>query len=79
MSLKRARRSLLEEHHVGGASNDPLTVVLCLNCHREQTTRQPGTRIELEDDPERTFLEKLIAVLRGLAQFFDALARSLMS
>jgi hypothetical protein len=77
--LRRARRSLLEQHHLGGEANDAsLTVVLCLNCHRLQTARQPTIGIELEEDPQRTDIERLVSVLRGLALFFEGLAQALM-
>jgi hypothetical protein len=72
------QRSTLELHHLAGAENDAtMTVVLCLNCHRLQSARQPGAGIELEQDPDRTMLDRLVYVLRGLALFFDELARAL--
>lgn len=78
--LRRVQRSTLELHHLGGAENDgKLTVLLCLNCHRLQSARQPGTGVELQSDPKRTTLERVVYVLRGLALFFDELARALAS
>src|SRR5205085_3674923 len=78
VALRKARRSVLEVHHLGGEANDPdLTVVLCLNHHRIQTSDQPGAGVDLSRDPERTLPEKVISVLRGLALLFYALARSL--
>ena len=77
-ALRRVQRSTLELHHLAGAENDAtMTVVLCLNCHRLQSARQPGAGIELEQDPDRTMLDRLVYVLRGLALFFDELARAL--
>jgi hypothetical protein len=78
--LRRARRSLLEQHHLGGEANDAkLTVFLCLNHHRIQTARQATTGIELDREPDRTHVERLVSVLRGLALFFDSLAAALMA
>jgi hypothetical protein len=75
-ALKRARRSLLEQHHLAGKVNDDqLTVVLCLNHHREQTARQRGMGVELEEAPA-TDVERLVSMLRGLALFLEALAGS---
>lgn len=76
--LLRARRSLLERHHVGGEANDPrLTVLLCRNCHALLTEGMRDEAIALDRDTSRTVLERLEAVLRGLALFFALLASSL--
>ncbi len=78
--LRESRRSILEEHHLAGEANDAsLTVTLCLNCHREQSSRQRGMGIELERDDGRTEVERLASFLRGLALFFAALASSLVA
>ena len=75
----RDPRALLERHHPGGESNDPdLTVVVCRNCHALNTEGQLVLDVELEHDPSRSMPEQLIAVLRGLAVFFDLLARQLL-
>jgi hypothetical protein len=77
--LRSAPRSILERHHLGGEANDAmLTVILCLNCHRLQTARQPTMGVELKESAARTDVERVISVLRGLALFFESLARALM-
>jgi hypothetical protein len=77
--LKRAARSLLEEHHLAGRVNDAdMTVILCLNCHRRLTSQQRSLGVELDRGRQRVDIEKAISVLCGLAQFFDMLARWLM-
>jgi hypothetical protein len=71
--------SVLEVHHVGGRANDPdMTVVLCLNCHRRMSARMPLYGVDLGPDPNRSSAERLVGVLRGLAVFFEQLARALM-
>jgi hypothetical protein len=72
--LREAKRSLLEQHHLAGRENDgKLTVVLCLYCHRLQTVRQQTVGIALDPDADRTAVERVIALLRGLALFFQSL------
>lgn len=79
-ALEMVRASLLQSHHVGAKANDPdLEVPLCLNCHAIEQQRQPGMGIERGRDPTRSMPEKLVSVLRGLALFFELLARRLMS
>ena len=71
--------SVLELHHVGGRANDPdMTVVLCLNCHRRMSDRMPLYGVDLGPDPNRSTAERLVRVLRGLAVFFEHLARGLI-
>jgi hypothetical protein len=78
--LRRTNRTLLEQHHLAGEANDAkLTVSLCLNCHRIQTALQPTMGIELQEDPRRTDIERLVSVLRGLALFFETVASALMA
>jgi hypothetical protein len=76
--LLRARRSLLEQHHIGGDANDSgLTVVVCRNHHAVLTEAGRVSGIALDRRAERSSLERLEAVLRGLADFFELLARTL--
>src|ERR1700738_2236959 len=68
-ALTRGKRSLLENHHVGGDANDSeMTVVLCLNHHRIATERQRQCGVDLCHRQKDT-LESLINVLKGLASF----------
>jgi hypothetical protein len=68
------KRSLLEEHHVGGRANDDEVVaVLCRNCHANATALQldvgaipPGTRASCLDAME--------LALRSLGTFFELVA-----
>lgn len=74
----RPAGSLLEVHHLAGRRNDPdLTVVLCLNCHRRMSARMPTYGIDLEHG-DRSTSDRVEALLRGLAVFFEVLARSLI-
>lgn len=76
--LRRVRRSLLEQHHLGGEANDPeLTVVVCRNHHAVLTEAGRGSGIVLDRRAERSSPERLEAVLLGLADFFELLARTL--
>jgi hypothetical protein len=76
--LLRVRRSLLEQHHLGGEANDPeLTVIVCRNHHAVVTEAGRVSGIELGRGAERSSLERLEAVLRGLADFFEMLGRAL--
>jgi hypothetical protein len=77
-ALLRVRRSLLDPHHLGGQVNDPeLTVVVCRNHHALLTEAARVSGIELDHRAERGSLERLQAVLRGLADFFELLAQAL--
>ena len=68
--LRRAGRSLLEAHHPGGVANDALlTVILCRNCHAQLTEAGRDSGVELGHSDDRHPLERLEAVLRGLADF----------
>lgn len=72
--------SVLEVHHIAGAANDPqLTVVLCLNCHQRMSARMPAYGVELDRSQKRSTAEKVVSLLRGLAVFFELLAKSLMA
>lgn len=74
------RRPLLEKHHPPGRANDAqLTVWLCLNCHTAESLLQRGVGIDLAEDPDRTMPERLVSVLRGIAQFLERLALTLCS
>lgn len=79
VALRRVRRrSLLERHHVAGEANDTeLVVILCRTHHSILTSDQPGVGVALAHDPKRTLPEKVISVLRGLAQLFYLAARTL--
>lgn len=67
----------LEVHEPGGRANDPETrVVLCQLCHRLQSARQPELGVDLAHDPDRSWLERLVSWLRGLAGMFESLAES---
>jgi len=68
----------LERHHIGGKANDgSLLVIVCRNCHAKLSEGQRDSGVALHSDPERTSLERLESVLRGLADFFALLVESL--
>jgi hypothetical protein len=72
------RRSLLEQHHPAGAASDvALTVTVCRNCHAELSESQRDHGVDLEHRRDRTVLEDIEALLRGLALFFSKLAERL--
>ena len=76
--LRRASRRLVEFHHLGGEANDPdLGVFLCLTHHGWCTIRMEDAGIPLSRGERRNLLERLEAVLRGLAIFFELAARML--
>jgi Zn ribbon nucleic-acid-binding protein len=65
-------------HHVAGRSNDDsLESPLCLNCHAKVHEALRDAGVSLETRPRRTLPERIEAVLRALATFFELLARSL--
>src|SRR5262245_24140197 len=77
-ALRRAPRSLFEEHHVVGKANArDLTVVVCLNCHRKATEGLEASGVSM-DEP-RDLLERLVMIFRGLAEFLRMLADSLVT
>jgi hypothetical protein len=77
-ALMRVNRSLLEGHHVAGRVNDDaLVAIVCHNCHAVLSEAQRDSGVELHDDTGRVSLERLEAVLRGLADFFEQLVRNM--
>ena len=76
--LRRASQRLVEFHHLAGEANDPdLGVFLCLTHHRWCTIRMEDAGIPLRHGERRCLLERLEAVLRGLAIFFELTAQVL--
>jgi hypothetical protein len=66
---------LFELHHPAVRQHDgQLVVVVCIRCHRDLTVRQQNDGVPMRRQP--TFLERLIAILEGLASFFRDLAES---
>jgi hypothetical protein len=64
-------------HHVAGAANDPdLEGPVCLNCHAVNHEEMRRLGVPLSRTPPRSLLEKIEALLRGLAAFFRLLAES---
>lgn len=77
-SLTKTSRSLLERHHLAGRVNDrDLVVVVCLNCHARLSEAQRDDSIDLRASESRTSLERLQALLGGLADFSFELGRAL--
>jgi hypothetical protein len=64
----------LEQHHVAGRTNTPLTVPLCIRCHRRASERQGGwdPRWVLETNPE-PLKESLL--VRGLSDLCEERGR----
>ena len=64
-------------HHSAGRNNDEtLEGPLCLNCHAKAHDALKDAGVPLLADPERTLPERIHAVLRALATFFELLANS---
>jgi hypothetical protein len=78
VALQKVPASLLERHHLAGTANDgELVVVVCRNCHALLSEAQRDSEVELRHAAPRSSLERLEAVLRGLADFFALLAARL--
>jgi hypothetical protein len=76
--LLPVERTLLEAHHVLGEGIAPdLVVVLCKNCHAEQTQRQLDAGVEFSRE-RRTVLETAASVLIALGVFLLSLGRWLL-
>src|SRR5258708_6175040 len=75
-ALRRASRELVEFHHLGGESNDPdLGLFLCLTHHTVCTELMRDLGVPLSRGSQRSLLERLVAVLDGLAVFFEMAGR----
>jgi hypothetical protein len=73
--LRRASRQLVEYHHLAGGLNDPdLGVFLCLTHHAWCTQVMLDNGIPIDRVRGRSLPERLEAVLRGLAIFFELAA-----
>jgi hypothetical protein len=78
-ALKKAGRRLIEFHHLAGEANDPeLGVFLCLTHHRILTEQMRDAGVQLDDDPERVFLERLREVLVGIGLALVAIGEALL-
>lgn len=67
---------VLEEHHPLGRAHVPaITVTLCLNCHATASDAQVRAGVPLS--PQKSLVETVIAVMRGLAILFEELASTL--
>jgi hypothetical protein len=76
VELRRVGRSLLEAHHVGGSANDlRLTSVVCRNCHAVLTEASRVSGVALGHCDGRHLLERLVAVMRGQADFDERRAQ----
>jgi hypothetical protein len=65
-------------HHPAGRNNDEaLEGPLCLKCHAKAHEALRDAGVSLRVDPKRTLLERIQAILRALATFFELLASSL--
>jgi hypothetical protein len=73
--LTKTKRELVEQHHLMGRHEGPW-VYLCRNHHAELTDvqRDHDPRLLRADRDDKT---RLAAFLRGLADFFELLARAL--
>ena len=73
--LKRASRGLIEFHHLAGEASDPdLGAFLCLT-HHAWCTEAMLVGIRIDRAERRSLLERLEAVLRGEAVFFQLAAK----
>ena len=68
----------LEEHHVAGRVNFPaLTSWLCRNCHALETERLRDLGVPLDRKSRPHFLQRIYALLRGMATAFEQWANQL--
>lgn len=68
----------VQGHHVANRVNDPgLTVVLCANCHRTQTETLAAAGVPTRYAEPPTPLERLSAVLAGIAAFLLSVGATL--
>jgi hypothetical protein len=75
-ALTPVTKGWLERHHVGGKANDAtLTATLCLNCHRKVTEGLEVAGVSMGEP--RDIPERLVMILRALAEFFCLLANAL--
>ena len=76
--LRRASRRLIEFHHLAGEANDPdFGVFLCLTHHAWCTEAMRDVGVPLARAESRSFPERLVTVLQGLAIFFQLAAKLL--
>lgn len=65
-------------HHVAGRNNDKeLEGPFCQNCNAKAHEALRDAGVSIQADPKRTVLERIQAILRALATFFELLAQSL--
>lgn len=68
----------VQGHHVANRVNDPrLTVVLCANCHRTQTESLSTEGVPTRYTEPPSPLERLAAVLTGIAAFLLSVGATL--
>jgi len=77
LDLLREGSIVGDEHLVGRHNDFDLTARLCRNCQAVYTERQRDFGLNLSKDPDRDPLDKLEALLRGLAATFLHLVESL--
>jgi len=66
-------RDPIEFHHLAGVANDlQLEAPVCANCHLSLGEDMRRLGVDLRHEP-KPLLERLLAVLRGLATFFRQL------
>jgi hypothetical protein len=62
-------------HHLAGKHNDSaLEGPFCLNCHAKAHEALRAAGVDISHDPQRSFPERLEAVIRSLAVLFQLLA-----
>lgn len=65
----------LEAHHIAGQAYDPLTNILCRNCHRHLSDGQKDHPDPMAKPP--TAEESLAHFLLGMADLFELLVKKL--
>lgn len=75
-TLRKAKRSVFEMHHVLGVSHAPdAEVVVCILCHARMSAGQVDDEVPLQ--PQETILERMVAVLLAWASFLSIAAEIL--
>ncbi len=78
-ALRRVSRAAFESHHVFGRVNDPmLTVLLCANCHADQSVRQVDLGVDLRGHEGRTILDVVADCLMQLGMLLCDIGERLL-
>lgn len=77
---ERRKRGLTiyDEHHVGGKANDPLTIPIPANDHRELSEAQYDWPKATRENPDRSPLLSISGCIRGVCDLIVMLVKKLL-